>query len=324
MKKRIVLLVFFALSFAFTGCQNAILSEKNQPIHNTSTMRITAVIPHDDKAYWTSVIDGITAAAEDFPVNVKIRLPSMNYSVPQMTELIKEATAARVDAIIVQGVDDPDYIKALENAWKKGIQIIFVDTDLPQFPEHLYIGTDNYAAGRLLGEKLVEETGGRARIGLISGAPGYPNLELRLQGIKDVISRYSDMSIEAIEYDQYDYITFYEKYKLLSQREYGIDTLVCIEGTGTLSMTIRGILDKRAPAFKCVIGFDFYKESERVLTEGLMDGVIRQQTFIMGYRSIEESYRYKTEGHYSHNVIHTDIDYLTASDLNKEVKDEVR
>lgn len=324
MKKSIAILVVFVLSFISISCQNTIISEKKQTIHNTSTIRITAVIPHDDKTYWSSVIDGITAATDDFPVDVKIRLPSINYSVPQMTELIREAIAARVDAIIVQGVDDEDYIEALEDAWKKRIQVIFVDTDLPDFSEHLYIGTDNYAAGKMLGEKLVEETAGRAKIGLISGAPGYPNLELRLQGIKDSIEKYPNMTIESIEYDQYDYITFFEKYKLLSQPEYGIDTLACIEGTGTLAMTISGMLDQRAPAFNCVIGFDYYKESERVLVGGLMDGVIRQQPFIMGYRCIEESYLYETEGRYSDNIIHTNIDYITASDLNKENHNEVR
>ena len=315
MKANRILLAALAAVCIGTGCQQSAISEKNPP-QNTETLRITAVLPHDDLGYWTSVADGAREAANVFPVDVKISLPSVNYSVPQMTELIKAATAARVDAILVQGVVDEEYISALSTAVQQGIQVVFVDTDLPDFPRHLYVGTDNYAAGRLTGERLVEATGGKGTVGVISGAPGYPNLELRLQGIRDVIADYPDMHVERVEYNQYDSLTLLEKYELLSDPALGINALVCIEGTS--AMTMGGMLEARAPGFGSIIGFDFSKESLSALQNGLVDGLMLQQSRRMGAVAVEECYRYATKGAYSQQTIHTGVTYITAADLDKE------
>lgn len=310
MRKFAALLVLLLLC---VGCRQA----KVPPQGGTDITRVTAVLPHDDLGYWTSVANGLRDAQADFPVNVKISFPSTNYSVPQMVELIKAATAAQVDAIIVQGVEDSHYIAALENAREMGVKILFVDTDLPDFPDHVYIGTDNYAAGRMLGEQLVEASGGgEARIGIISGAPGYPNLELRVQGFRDVISVYPEMKILQMEYDQYDSLTLIEKYEVLSRPELGLDTLVCVEGTA--AMTMGGMLEKRAEGFRYVTGFDYSEESLAALREGMVDGLMIQQPYGMGYRCIEECARFAAGKGYSQKVIHMDTTFITAGDLDEE------
>lgn len=315
MKKFQILLATCTAILACACCGQYGASESPYS-HNTDTMRITAVLPHDDLGYWTSVADGMRLAETELPVDLKISLPSVNYSVPQMIELIKAATAARVDAIVVQGVSDTQYIAALTTAAQQDIQIIFADTDLPDFPKHLYVGTDNYTAGKMLGERAAQETGGQAVIGIISGAPGYPNLELRLQGLRDAIAPYPGMRVERVEYNQYDSLTMVEKYEALSDPALGIDTLLCIEGTS--AMTMSGMQKERAPGFRCVIGFDDSKESRAALAEDLVDGLILQQSQRMGYLSVAESYKYITDGSYSHEIIHTATTYVTAEDLNEE------
>lgn len=315
MKKLCMLLAALAVLCAGAGCRQSAVSEKTSLL-NTSTLRITAVLPHNDLGYWTSVAQGALDAAKSLPVHVKISLPSVNYSVPQMTELIKAATAARVDAILVQGVQDEEYIAALEAAVHQGIQVVFVDTDLPDFPAHLYVGTDNYQAGKLMGEKLVLATGGVGTVGVISGAEGYPNLDLRLQGIRDVLASEPQMSVKRVEYNQYDSMTVMEKYELLCDPALGIDTLACIEGTS--AMTLGGMLGARAESFGCIIGFDYSKESLAALQNGMVDGLVMQQTHEMGFRSVEECYRYATQGSYTQQTIYTGVTYITAEDLDEE------
>ena len=87
-------------------------------------------------------------------MDIKILKPQLNYNIPQMVELLKQQIAAKVDVLVVQGNEDEEYIDTLKEAWSEGIQIICVDTDIKSFPEHLYIGTDNYEAGRAMGEEL--------------------------------------------------------------------------------------------------------------------------------------------------------------------------
>jgi ABC-type sugar transport system substrate-binding protein len=70
-----------------------------------------------------------------------------------MTRAEKSATAAQVDAIIVQGIDDVDYISALRAARDADIQSLVV-TELPEFGRQALCRSTKLCAGRLMGEKL--------------------------------------------------------------------------------------------------------------------------------------------------------------------------
>ena len=185
------------LAFSLGGCT----ASDDVRGDDTATMRISAILPHNDYGYWTTVAEGVMEAGERLPVDTKVYLPQLNYNVAQMTELIRQQIAAQVDAIIAQGIEDETYLAALEEARGRGIRIVFVDTDVPDFPDHLYVGTDNYQAGRRMGERLVQVTGGQARVAVLSGAPGYPNLELRLKGLRDAVRDETGIEITRVEYD---------------------------------------------------------------------------------------------------------------------------
>lgn len=136
-------------------------------------LRVSVIFPHDDDGYWSIIKAGMTEAynsmGEDSGIDVKIMFPTVNYDISQMVDLLKQQLAASVDVIVVQGNNDEAYLQVLKDAVQQGIQVIFMDTDVKDFPEHLYIGTNNYEAGYFLGEKLLEEREGTASIRVISG-----------------------------------------------------------------------------------------------------------------------------------------------------------
>lgn len=282
---------------------------------DTGTMRISAILPHNDYGYWTTVAEGVMEAGERLPVDTKVYLPQLNYNVAQMTELIRQQIAAQVDAIIAQGIEDDTYLAALEEARGQGIRIVFVDTDVPDFPDHLYVGTDNYQAGRRMGERLIQVTGGRARVAVLSGAPGYPNLELRLNGLRDAVRDEAGIEIARVEYDQYDALTVMEKYHLIQEEDPEVDTLVCIEGTGAQTL---GQLAEADSSFRHILGFDDSDDGLAGVQSGLIDGLMIQQNRLMGMRCVEELNRWKETGAYSEEQIHTDVRWITAEDLDEE------
>lgn len=301
------LVIFLSCS----GCQKSSLKlASSTPV----PLRITAILPHKDYGYWTDISNGILSAQKDFPVDVKITMPQLNYNIPQMTELIKAATAAQVDGIIVQGINNKDYIKALEDARSAGVQVVFIDTDLPQFGERLYVGTDNYAAGRLMAEKLVQLTKGRARVAVISGAPGYPNMDLRLSGLEDYISAYPDVRIIRVDYGNYDSMTILQKYKEICSSPQNINSIVSIEGTGAL--TFGNMLSTKDTRIQCILGFDYSDESIKGLASGVIDGLILQQIHKMGYLCVQEIYHFHQTGKYSKDIINTNAVFITRADLD--------
>lgn len=308
MRKRIILF-FIAVLLLLSGCAR----EEGALRQGEDIPRVCVILPHHDDGYWSYVAKGVLDAAQQLSLDVKIYTPDINYNVELMTELILRQAAAQVDALIVQGIDDPGYLAALKKAQEQGLCIVLVDTDLSSFPADLYVGTDNYEAGRQMGAHLAEVTGGHANVAILSGDVGYPNLEQRIQGIQDVTARYPGIRIQRIEYDHYDAMTVMEKYYLILQESPEVDTLVAVEGTGGQTLS-----QLSAAGFRHVLVFDNNEESVAGLKNGLYDGIICQQNYQMGVICTEQLAGWFQDGTFSQDKIYTSVDWLTLENLEEK------
>ena len=286
------------------------------PATGTDITRVTVILPHFDDGYWTLIEEGIEQSGEKIKKNcgmdIKILKPQLNYNIPQMVELLKQQIAAKVDVLVVQGNEDEEYIDTLKEAWSEGIQIICVDTDIKSFPEHLYIGTDNYEAGKMLGEELINATGGEANVAVISGEPGFSNLEERLEGLQDAVKDYPKIHLGDVQYDNYDGLTVMKMYY---QNAKDADTIVFLEGTG--GVTISSQFRQRDDQYEHILGFDaFYG-----VISGAIDGIIKQDTRRMGEQVVEEIANYIRNGEYSSETVYTTTHWMTAENYHSILSD---
>lgn len=304
------ILMLLVLCCVLGGCKAGI------PVAGTDITRVTVILPHFDDGYWMLIEEGIEQSGEKLKkscgMDIKILKPQLNYNIPQMVELLKQQIAAKVDVLVVQGNEDEEYIDTLKEAWSEGIQIICVDTDIKSFPEHLYIGTDNYEAGKMLGEELINVTDGEANVALISGEPGFSNLEERLEGLQDAVKDYPKIHLGDVQYDDYDGLTVMKMYY---QNTEGTDTIVFLEGTG--GVTISSQFKQRDDQYEHILGFDaFYG-----VISGAIDGIIKQDTNMMGEQVVEEIANFIRNGEYSSETVYTDTQWLTVENYHSILSD---
>lgn len=304
----ILLLIFiFYISMVFRGTAD---TQERYPV-----TRVTVVFPHTDDGYWNLMAAGIREKQEEigdeYNMDISVIIPQLNYNIDQMIDILKQQMAAQVDVLVVQGAENEEFQKTLLEAYEQGIQIICVDTDINDFPEHLYVGTDNYAAGKMLGEQLAELTGGTARLAIVSGEPGYSNLEQRLQGLLDVISQYPDMMAGEVRYDKYDGLTVMRLYQELCGEA---DVMVYLEGTG--GITLASLYQEADDTYEYIVGFDAYEG----VRKGVLNGVVKQDTQQMGHLVVEEIAHYIAHGSYSSDQIYTDIQWVTADNYDEVIK----
>ena len=304
------ILMLLVLCCVLGGCKAGI------PVAGTDITRVTVILPHFDDGYWMLIEEGIEQSGEKLKkscgMDIKILKPQLNYNIPQMVELLKQQIAAKVDVLVVQGNEDEEYIDTLKEAWSEGIQIICVDTDIKSFPEHLYIGTDNYEAGKMQGEELINVTDGEASVALISGEPGFSNLEERLEGLQDAVKDYPKIHLGDVQYDDYDGLTVMKMYY---QNTEGADTIVFLEGTG--GVTISSQFRQRDDQYEHILGFDaFYG-----VISGAIDGIIKQDTNMMGEQVVEEIANFIRNGEYSSETVYTDTQWLTVENYHSILSD---
>jgi ribose transport system substrate-binding protein len=318
--KRLFSSFFICTMLLLAGCSAS--DGTGAPLEQSGDMplRITAILPHDDAllgrndGYWNFVMEGAATAAEEINADVKLVVPQVNYDVDQITDLIYQEVYAQADAIIVQGIDDADYIAALHAANDAEIQVVLVDTDVDTGFDCLYIGTDNLEAGRNLGQCLLQATGGHANVLVISGSKGYPNVEERLQGFMDAIGDVPGIQIMDIAYDNFDSLTVMEEFNRMIASFPSADTVVCLEGTGGQALCQN--LSRETTPVENLFVFDRTDSTEKGLENGLVSVILAQDPQQMGYLAVQEIYRYITMGSYSSDVLHTPTEILTKAGEN--------
>src|SRR5699024_174662 len=92
---------------------------------------------------------------------------------------------AGVDGILTKGMKGEAFRQLVKKAADRNIPVATVDTDNENSGRAFYIGTDNYQAGYLAGETLIEQTTKKQKVAVVSGNATAQNQVERLNGFKD-------------------------------------------------------------------------------------------------------------------------------------------
>jgi ribose transport system substrate-binding protein len=120
--------------------------------------------------HWVRWEKGIRTAVE--PAGVKVVAVDAQYDSVRQIGQIEDLISSKVDLLIVVAVDGKAIKTALESAKKANIPVIIADipVDNPELVTST-VATDNVLAGRLVGERLVKESGGNAKVAIVDYSP---------------------------------------------------------------------------------------------------------------------------------------------------------
>ena len=98
-----------------------------------------------------------------------------------------------IQSMVTQGVkgiaitpSSPAVVPALDEAVSKGVKVVLVDNDLPDWDKKSsVVATDNYKGGVLAGEYLAKTLEKGATLAVLEGVPGVPALDDRVKGMEE-------------------------------------------------------------------------------------------------------------------------------------------
>jgi ribose transport system substrate-binding protein len=271
-----------------------------------------------DNDYWRLVGEGAKAAEEDYNVFVEYKGPRRS-NMEEQLKMMDMAIAARVDGIIVQALNEEKFVPIINKAVKAGVPVVTIDTDSPNSLRSLYIGTDNYEAGRLAGETLIEDTKGRASVAIITGSFTSAHHQLRVEGFLNSVKNAPGIEIVAIEESNITRVGAEEKaYRLLKENTH----ITAFFGTSALDAIgiTSALQDSVNKGSQYIIAFDALPETVGLLQEGEIDAVVAQQPFEMGFKSVERMFDI-LEGNPHKDVYHTDANIIRRNqshNLNRD------
>ena len=142
-----------------------------------------AFVTNNASEFWKIAAAGIHKYEKEAKVQVDLKMPP-NGTTEEQNQLLENLSSQGYDAIAVSAIAPNDQVPVLDQVAAKGKLITF-DSDAPKSKRLLYIGTNNYEAGKALGGEIVKLLPKGGKMAVFVGTLSADNAAQRLKGIVD-------------------------------------------------------------------------------------------------------------------------------------------
>ena len=208
-------------------------------------------------------------------------------SAQDQIERLKKAGQEDYDVIGVDVADEEIISPVIDEMIDAGIKVMtFSSSDASEDCKRIaYVGnTHNYEDGANLTEVLCKKLDHKGKVAILVGSAGAPCHEDRARGAKDVIGKYSDMSIVAVEYDMDSVDLAYDLTKKILADNPDLDGIICCNMSNPVGAA-RAIIEANSNAV--IVGMDHDKEALHYLKDGVIYCLGVQDCYSMGFDTIQ-------------------------------------
>ncbi len=190
-----------------------------------------------------------------------------------------------VDAMALAPIDRKAMVGVVDRAAKENVPVIIYDSGIDTENYVSRIATDNYKAGQLAAERMGEILNGRGKVANIAVLPGGASTEAREKGFEDVIhSRYPGIEIVDKRYGMADVAKSLQVSENILTAHPDLDALFASNESSTIgaAQALHGHGGRKIK----LVGFDSSPALIEDLRSGLIDSLVIQDPFRMGYESV--------------------------------------
>jgi ribose transport system substrate-binding protein len=153
-----------------------------------------AFVTNNPSQFWKIAEAGLRKYEKEGKVQVDLKMPP-NGTPEDQNQILQNLASQGYDAIAVSVIAPQDQLRILNEVAEKTNLITF-DSDAEKSKRLLYIGTNNFEAGKALGERIVKLLPEGGKIAVFVGTLSSDNAAQRLAGIEAAIK---DKRIEIVD-----------------------------------------------------------------------------------------------------------------------------
>lgn len=197
------------LAFAVAGCGGpseptggtTTATEKMEGVvWPKDTLRITMIAKSDNNPVFPTAHKGAEDAAKELSETTGIKI-EIDWRTPptesaeEQAKRLQQAVNDGTDAALMSLSDAAKVTNAINDAVDKGVQVMTFDSDAPDSKRFAFYGVDDIETGAAVLEELVKLTGEKGNVAILAGNQNAPNLQKRVQGVKDAAAKYPNVKI---------------------------------------------------------------------------------------------------------------------------------
>lgn len=271
MHKELFVSVAFAALLVTGSCTSSIHEGNESYVLVAANTRIP---------YWQAASAGLHRAAAEMKVRVDMVGPT-RYDPKAEREALASAIQDKPAGILISAADPSLLSDEIDSALQQGIPVITIDADAPTSKRLFFVGSDNFAAGKLGGQLLVKLLGGKGNVVMFT-YPKQNNLIERQQGYQSIFADYPDIKVtQAVDINGDPAIAYTTAKQLLTSKA-KVDAFVCLEAIACPEVG-EVVSENNMTGKVTIMGMDTDKRTLKWINDGLVAATIAQKPYTMAY-----------------------------------------
>ena len=282
-----------------------------------SGQRVIGVVPKGaSHIFWQTVHAGAIKAAGEMGFRVDWNAPPLEIDSSRQIEIVDAMINRHVDGIVLAPVDKQALVAVVERAAAKGIPVAIFDSAIDTEKYISYIATDNTEAGRMAARRMGEILGGKGKVGIVGFMAGSASTMERESGFQDEIrTRYPGIELLPLQFGMAD------RAKAMAVTENMLsahDDLAGIfaDNESSSAGAVQALKSRGAKRVK-LVAFDASDQLIAELREGVIDSIVVQNPFRMGYESTR-AIGLKLNGRTPERKVDSGAALIRREDLDRE------
>jgi ribose transport system substrate-binding protein len=192
----------------------------------------------------------------------------------QQIRLVEDLVDRQVDAMVVIPIDSKALVAPVVKAVRAGIEVVNIDIMLDEemLAQHgiklAFVGPDNEAAAKMVGDVLGKELGTGSRVVIIEGVPAAMNAQQRKRGFLKTIEEYK-LELLATAVGNWETGQAAGAFSALMERYPRIEGVFC--ANDAMALGVNSELEKAGKQYEVkVVGFDNDASAGSLISQGKM------------------------------------------------------
>lgn len=242
--------------------------------------------------YWKAAGAGFSQAASQLKVRADFVGPD-DFDPKAEKEAFDKAIAKKATGILVSAADAKLLKDSIDAAIAAGIPVITVDSDAPDSKRLFLIGTNNYEAGTMGGQRLAAELKGKGNV-VVFTMPGQANLAERLNGYRAALENHPDIKItRVVDIAGDPRVAFDTTTQILGKKD-KVDAFVCLEALA--GKEVANVLSENKVTNKVIVAMDTDPDTLEFIRSGVIAATVSQKPYTMTYvglKMLDDLYHHK-------------------------------
>ena len=256
----------------------------------TEQHTVALVAKSTQTEFWLSVFAGAEAAATEYNLKLTITGPETEEDYEAQNRMVADAVAAGAEALVFSAIDYENNASAIDDAARAGVKIVAIDSSVASEMVSTYIGTDNYAAGRMAAQAALERVEGELTVGIVNYDISSANGQEREHGAVDLLQESGRAEVAAVINTLAEAGQAKEDTEAMLAEHPEINVLLAFNEPTSVGAA-EAVSDLGLSESVFLVGFDSNVVTVDGLQEGSVDALVVQNPYAMGYLGVESAYK---------------------------------